>query len=54
MIQEGMYADIVVFEPVRIQNLDTFTGPHRSPVGVVRLLVNGGPVIRRGAMSGYT
>ncbi len=52
VIREGMYADIVVFDPDRIQDLATYTDPHRYPVGIVHVLVNGVPVIRHGALTG--
>lgn len=52
MIREGMYADIVVFDPEKIQDLATYSDPHRYSVGVVHLLVNGVPVIRHAALTG--
>jgi N-acyl-D-aspartate/D-glutamate deacylase len=52
VIREGMYADIVVFDPDRIQDLATYTDPHRYSVGIVHVLVNGVPVIRQGALTG--
>jgi N-acyl-D-aspartate/D-glutamate deacylase len=52
LIREGMYADVVVFDPERIQDLATYTDPHRYSVGVIHLLVNGVPVIRDGALTG--
>ncbi|MCS6816782.1 MAG: D-aminoacylase [Blastocatellia bacterium] len=52
VIREGMYADIVVFDPERIQDLATYTDPHRYSVGVVHLLVNGVLVIRNAALTG--
>ena len=51
-IREGMYADIVVFDPERITDLATYTDPHRYAVGVAHLLVNGVPVIRSYALTG--
>lgn len=52
LIRSGMYADVVVFDPEFIQDLATYTDPHRYSVGVVHLLVNGVPVIRNGALTG--
>lgn len=51
-VKAGAFADLVVFDPDRIQDLATFTEPHRFPVGIVDLFVNGRPVIRRGALTG--
>lgn len=52
LIREGMYADIVVFDPERIQDRATYTDPHQYSVGVIHLLVNGVPVIRNAALTG--
>jgi N-acyl-D-aspartate/D-glutamate deacylase len=52
MVREGMYADIVVFDAEKIQDLATYTDPHRYSVGVAHLLVNGVPVIRHSALTG--
>lgn len=51
-IQEGFYADIVIFDPQRIRDLATFTDPHRYATGVRHVLVNGVPVLRDGSLSG--
>ena len=52
LIREGMYADVVVFDAERIQDLATYTDPHRYSVGVIHLFVNGVPVIRDAALTG--
>ncbi len=51
-IREGMLADLVVFDPNTIQDLATYSDPHRFPVGIVHVVVNGRPVIRGGAITG--
>lgn len=51
-IREGAFADLVVFDADRIQDLATFTDPHRFSTGIVHLYVNGRPVIRGGALTG--
>ena len=51
-IAEGMYADVVIFDPNTIQDKATFTQPHQYATGVRHLIVNGVPVIRNGALSG--
>jgi len=52
ILQEGAYADIVVFDFGTIQDLSDFTDPHRFSQGVVHLLVNGRWTIRDGAYTG--
>lgn len=51
-IREGAYADLTVFDPERIEDRATFTDPHRYPVGIVHVLVNGVPVIRDASLTG--
>ena len=48
----GMYADVVVFDPVHVQDHATYEEPHRYATGVVHVLVNGEPVIRDGEHTG--
>jgi N-acyl-D-aspartate/D-glutamate deacylase len=40
-IAEGAFADLVVFDPDRIADLATFEDPHRFPVGIDLVCVNG-------------
>ncbi|MDP2497197.1 MAG: D-aminoacylase [Candidatus Palauibacterales bacterium] len=51
-IREGAYADITVFHPERVGDRATFTAPHRYPVGIVHVLVNGTPVIEDASLTG--
>jgi len=51
-IVEGAYADITVFDPDTVQDLATYTDPHRYPVGIEHVLVNGKFVLRGGALTG--
>jgi N-acyl-D-aspartate/D-glutamate deacylase len=41
-IAEGAFADLVLFDPDRISDEATFAEPHRFPVGVDAVVVNGG------------
>lgn len=40
-LQEGMWADIVVFDPERIIDTATYTNPHQYPQGLLYVFVNG-------------
>ncbi len=40
-LQEGYFADIVVFDPERILDTATFNEPHQFPIGFDYVLVNG-------------
>ena len=51
-IADGAYADIVVFDPDTIQDQATYTDPHRYPIGIEHVLINGKFVIRSGALTG--
>jgi N-acyl-D-amino-acid deacylase len=48
----GDYADVVVFDPARIQDHATFERPHQYATGLVHVFVNGTQVIARGEHTG--
>ncbi|MCU0447760.1 MAG: D-aminoacylase [Microscillaceae bacterium] len=50
----GYYADIVVFDPDKIQDKATFAQPHQYALGVVHVWVNGRQVLRNGEPTGAT
>jgi N-acyl-D-amino-acid deacylase len=52
-IKEGMYADIVVFDPETIIDRATFDNPYQRSSGIQHVLVNGVPVIREGVFAGH-
>ena len=51
-IQEGFYADLVIFDPDRIQDRATFENPHQLSEGVRYVFVNGVPVLWEGRHTG--
>ncbi len=52
VLKEGMWADVVVFDPGKIHDLATFERPNQLSVGMDYVLVNGVPVIEDGKMTG--
>ena len=51
-IREGMFADIVVFDPQTIEDRATFEKPHQFAVGMRHVFVNGGHVLKDGEHTG--
>jgi N-acyl-D-amino-acid deacylase len=52
VLKEGMWADMVVFDPATIHDLATFENPNQLSQGMDYVLVNGVPVIEQGKMTG--
>ena len=52
ILRDGMKADIVMFDPDRVQALATFEEPKQFPEGIDYVLVNGQPVIDNGTHTG--
>jgi len=52
LLQEGLYADITIFNPKEIKDLAAFSNPHQSSQGLVYVLVNGQEVIDGGKITG--
>jgi len=51
-IQEGMFADVVVFDPATIADRATFAQPHQYSVGMKQIFVNGVQVLKDGEHTG--
>jgi N-acyl-D-amino-acid deacylase len=51
-IREGMFADVVVFDPTQIADRATFEKPHQYAVGMSHVFVNGVQVLKDGEHTG--
>ena len=52
LLREGLFADIAVFDPVRVRDRATFSEPHQYAEGVEYVLVNGTLVVDGGEPTG--
>jgi len=53
-LQQGFFADVVVFDPDKIQDHATFVEPHQYATGMVHVFVNGEQVLKDGEHTGAT
>src|SRR6478735_6510717 len=51
-LKEGMFADVVVFDPATIADRATFEKPHQYSVGMKHVFVNGQQVLKDGEHTG--
>src|SRR5262247_2414028 len=52
VLKEGMFADVVIFDPKTIADRATFENPHQYSVGVKHVFVNGVQVLKNGEHTG--
>jgi dihydroorotase/N-acyl-D-amino-acid deacylase len=52
VLKQGMWGDVVVFDPEKITDKATYEDPNQLSVGMEYVLVNGLPVIAEGKMTG--
>jgi len=48
LLEEGYFADVVIFDPETIEDMATFSDPHQFANGVIHVFVNGVQVLREG------
>jgi N-acyl-D-amino-acid deacylase len=51
LLRPGMKADIVIFDPAKIQDKADYANPHQYAEGVTDLIINGEPVISAGTLT---
>ncbi len=51
-IVEGMYADLVLFDPETVADRATYDDPKQEPVGIVLVIVNGAIAYENGRHTG--
>jgi N-acyl-D-amino-acid deacylase len=51
-LKEGYFADVVVFDPDKVQDHATFEAPHQYATGIVHVWVNGTRVLKDGEHTG--
>jgi len=52
ILRPGMKADVIVFDPARLQDVSKYEDPHHFSVGISDVLVNGVPILRSDTMTG--
>lgn len=52
LLKEGYYADVVVFDPEKVQDHATPQNPHQYATGMVHVFVNGAQVLQDGEHTG--
>ena len=51
VLKQGMWADVVVFDPAKVRDRASYVDPNQLSVGMDDVLVNGVPVVENGKMT---
>jgi N-acyl-D-amino-acid deacylase len=52
LLRDGMFADVIVFDPETVQEHSTYTDPHKLSTGIRDVFINGTPVLRDSTHTG--
>ncbi|MCD6348249.1 MAG: amidohydrolase family protein, partial [Candidatus Korarchaeota archaeon] len=52
LVREGMWADLVIFDPERVEDRATYQDPRQYPEGISYVIVNGKIVVEEGEHTG--
>jgi len=52
VVKQGMWADLVVFDPAKVRDEATYADPNKLSIGMQYVIVNGVAVIEDGKMTG--
>jgi len=52
LLKPGYFADVVIFDPARIEDHANYQQPHQYSTGVVHVFVNGVQVLKNGEHTG--
>lgn len=53
-LKEGYYADLVIFNPAKVEDNATYEKPHQYSTGIMHVFVNGVQVLKNGEHTGAT
>jgi hypothetical protein len=53
-LKAGYYADIVIFDPAKVEDHATYEKPHQYSTGMIDVFVNGQQVLKDGEHTGAT
>jgi len=48
LLKKGFWADIIIFDPIEIEDLATYVNPYQPPKGISHVIVNGTLVVKDG------
>ena len=51
VLKQGMWADLVIFDPEKVRDAATYENPNQLSIGMDYVLVNGVPVVDDGKMT---